>query len=183
MKPNFTPEQIIERREARKAARKEQKALAELDSMRLQKQVNSVTITIEWKKSRMWGSNPSATGKVSYKNGSFGEIGPFTCSGAGYDKESTVIADVFNETLRYKLFQKIKGEAPYGMYYYAGQSPKDSYTDRDGKVVSYYKTPRYNGGVGTSCYYKIAEFIGGTFTHVASGKTFDVYEYKENTGQ
>jgi hypothetical protein len=37
----------------------------------------------------------------------------------------------------------------------------------------------YNGGVGTSCYYNVSEFIGGKFKCVASGKTFDVFEYWE----
>lgn len=33
------------------------------------------------------------------------------------------------------------------------------------------------GGVGTSCYYDIAEFIGGKFEKISSGKTFDVFQY------
>lgn len=175
----LTQEEIKSRREARKATRKEEKALAEIQKMKDQKPVKKLTITIEWKRSRMWGSNPSAEAEIAYHDGSFGRVGPFTRSGAGYDKESTVIADVFNAALRYKLFKKIKGEAPYGMYYHNGEAPKKTYEDREGKTVSYYDSPRYNGGVGTSCYYKIAEFIGGVFARVASGKTFDVYEYTD----
>lgn len=38
----------------------------------------------------------------------------------------------------------------------------------------------FEGGVGTSCYYSIAEFIGGKFENISSGKTFDVYQYTEN---
>jgi hypothetical protein len=33
--------------------------------------------------------------------------------------------------------------------------------------------------IGTSCYYNVSEFIGGKFKCVASGKTFDVFEYWE----
>ena len=40
---------------------------------------------------------------------------------------------------------------------------------------------RYNGGVGTSCYYDIARFIGGRFEHVAGGKTFDVFKYTDES--
>ena len=35
----------------------------------------------------------------------------------------------------------------------------------------------YEGGVGMSCYTAISEYIGGTFKHVASGKTYNSYEY------
>lgn len=175
----YTQEEIIARREARKQKRKDEKELAEIDEMRNQKPVNRITITIEWKKSRTWGSNPIAEATIGYKDGSFGRVGPFTCSGCGYDKESTVIARIFNTTLRYKLFTRLGVDSPYGMYYYNGVSKYESYKNHDGKTISYYHNPGYNGGVGTSCYYKIAEFIGGKFVHVASGNMFDVYEYTD----
>lgn len=35
------------------------------------------------------------------------------------------------------------------------------------------------GGIGASCYDKISEYIGGTWEHVASGKSFDCYKYTD----
>ena len=40
----------------------------------------------------------------------------------------------------------------------------------------------FAGGIGTNCYYKISEAIGGKFEHLASGKTFDGYKYTDNEG-
>jgi hypothetical protein len=59
--------------------------------------------------------------------------------------------------------------APYGVS--AG-----SYKDDFDIPVEY---RHFDGGIGTNCYYAISEFIGGKFEHTASGKTFDVYTYKD----
>ncbi len=54
-------------------------------------------ISVEWKRSKMWGSNPTASGydyNGSYSSGSI--------SGCGYDKLSTAVADVLNQSLALK---------------------------------------------------------------------------------
>src|SRR3990167_10797250 len=149
------------------------KQLDEIESHKGQKPVKSITINIEWKKSRVWGNNPCAYADVCYKDGSHTRSKDYRASGCGYDKESTVIAECFNEFLRYKLYQKhiwkdsINGEKvnhPYGVYYYNGAEGQKH-------DQGYISTPTYNGGVGTSCYYKISEFVGGKFEKLASGKT------------
>lgn len=151
-----------EKRQAQKEAREEKKKLAAIEAEKAQKEVESITINIEWKKSRMWGSNPHCEAIVRFKDGSSERSATYTASGCGYDKESTVIADVFNAYLLYKLHRiGTTKEHPYGVY-----------LREDWK--------NYNGGVGTSCYYRIAEFIGGKFRSVGSGKTFNVYEYTDN---
>lgn len=165
--------------EARRKARTEQKELLEIEAQKNQKAVKELVITIEWRKSYTWGNNPHAEAEVTYKDGTFERRDGYTCSGCGYDKESTVIAEIFNDFLRYKLYQKhnlastINGEKtnhPYGVYYYGGELGEKHES-------GYIGMPSFNGGVGTSCYYKIGEFIGGKFENVASGKTFDVFKY------
>lgn len=163
----LTAEQKQERADAREAAR----AAARIAAEKAQKPVKRLTISIEWKKSRTWGNNPSADGAVEYADGTFARIGPAKASGCGYDKESTVVAELFNACLKYKLWgmthEQIKGghgsgdkgPAPYGI---------NSYQD-GGR--------HYAGGVGIGCYYKIGEYIGGTFEHTASGRLFDVYTW------
>jgi hypothetical protein len=159
----------------RQIANRQKKTLARIETEKNQKPVKEMLLTIEWVKSRTWGNNPRLEAGVSFKDGTFERSETFTCSGCGYDKESTVIAQAFNKYLKYKLWalteEQIKGgntipspegKAPYGI---ANYSPE--YRD-------------YSGGIGTSCYYKIAEYIGGKFEHIASGKTFDVYKYTEN---
>ena len=179
-KVNLTSEQKEANKLARKQARMETNELARITAERDQPPVNSIIISIEWKKSRTWGSNPRAMAEVNFmdknsgpwKTGFYRADG-YTCSGCGYDKESTVIGEIFNDFLRYKLWalsdEAIKGgngsgdngSAPYGIHNYNLNSRS------------------YGQGIGTSCYYRIAEYIGGSFEHIASGKTFDVYKYTD----
>lgn len=163
----------------RKIKNRINKQLKFIEACKNQKPVRKLVISIEWKKSRTWGANPYASAQVYYKDGTAENKSGYTCSGCGYDKESTVIAEIFNDFLLYELYKKHKKESyingekcdhPYGVYYYGGKHLKPSEN-------GYIKTPSFNGGVGTSCYYNIAEFIGGTFKHIAWGSTFDVYQF------
>lgn len=163
----LTEEQKEANKLARREAKKAETTRRRIESERNQKPVKSITITIEWRKSYMWGSNPHAEAAVSFQDGTFERADGFTASGCGYDKESTVIAEIFNRFLKYKLYTKLKGDSPYGMYY--GTTALSQAPDH----------LSYTGGVGTSCYYRIAEFIGGEFVNVASGKTFDVFTYTD----
>lgn len=154
---------------------------AEVEAQITQKPVKELKINIEWARSRTWGWNPKAEVWVTYQDGSGDYAKGFTASGCGYDKESTVIADIFNKFLRYKLYQPHKyngihnGEPtkhPYGVYYYDGHIGEIRET--------YISKPSYNGGVGTSCYYEIAKFIGGKFENIANGKAFGAFLYTDN---
>lgn len=156
----------------RQKANRLKKELARIEEEKKQRQVKSLTITIEWKKSYTWGMNPNASVDVEYKDGDsrFYRDSGFKCSGCGYDKESTVIAEIFNKYLKYKLHdlhielnaKDTNKEIPYGI---------DCYR---------LNNPHYSGGVGTSCYYHIAKFIGGKFENITNGKTFGVFKYTDN---
>lgn len=169
----LTQEEKAERAAQRARLIKAWKAAHKEEMIRNQKRVKVITISIEWKKSRTWGNNPHAEARVEFHDGTFRRMDGFTASGCGYDKESTVIAGIFNAFLLYKLYgplpsdyrEYLNGEQvnkPYGVYL-----PGDW-------------SAHYEGGIGTSCYYNISKFIGGTFEHIASGKTFDVYKYTDN---
>jgi len=147
-----------EQKAANKLARQEAKAtakkLAQIEADKNQKPVNLITFSIEWSK----GHHPTCTAKVHYIDGTAQEI-TARAGGWGYCKESTVIANIFNASLKYKLYQIVDtNKKPYGI---------NLYNDR------FY----FAGGVGTSCYYQIAEFIGGNFERVASGKTYDAFRF------
>lgn len=165
MTKELTPRQIANR------AKKEAKRI---EIEKNQKRVKEITINIEWVKSRMWGNCPRCEAKVFFQDGSFERSETFKAGGCGYDKESTVIASAFNKYLKYKLWELIPeqregghgsldvGKAPYG-------------------INNYNNHPSFAGGIGSECYYKISEYIGGKFDHVSSGKTFDVYKYTDNS--
>ena len=130
----------------------------------------SVAIAIEWKKSRMWGSNPHATARVRYPD-RHAEVFETTTSGCGYDKESTVVAGLLNKCLLGVLIAKGRRlkKLPYGIDW-----------DKDGVWA-----PQFKGGVGMSCYLDrnfefgdpgILQALGWSMRNTGSGKTFDAYE-------
>ena len=157
-----------EKSEARKAIREAVKFQKKLEVVKAQPKLKSLTITIEWRKSRMWGWNPYATGEAITSEG-YRLVGWAKASGCGYCKRSTVIADLFNQFLRHKLYdsavlKRLAIRKPYGMSF-----PKDGQ-----KWLAC-----FDGGIGEGCYLQISEAIGGTWEQVANGKHVDVYQYKE----
>ena len=121
--------------------------------------VLTLEIEIEWRKSNTWGFCPVASMRWKDANGWHYEERAAYASGCGYDKESTVVAKCCNKVLSGMLWRKknTRKNIPYG--------------------ISLANTffPRFDGGVGMSCYYRIASFLGGKLEHVASGKTYDKY--------
>lgn len=175
-----------EEKQARKLERKKEKEAAEIlmkiNDAKNQPLVKSILITVEWKRSRTWGHNPNAYAEVQFADGCYEMKEGYTASGCGYDKESTVIAAIFNDFLKYKLWEKNESQlnrkdylwreedgAPYGI------SANKFITNLGNNVESRH----YSGGIGTNCYCAISEYIGGKFKRVATGKTFDVYEYTD----
>lgn len=126
-------------------------------------------ITIEWKKSKMWGSNPSAECVYSYRdvNGDVrtNRVYSGSIGGCGYDKQSTAVANCLN-----KINEVLKS-----LYIV-----KDRNINIDNHVLlgygsGYGITPSIEGGVGVSCYNSIFEKIGYEFKCIASGSNFDVF--------
>jgi hypothetical protein len=165
----LTNEEKMARKEARKEAKRQEKEIARIEAEKNQKPVKKITISIEWVKSRMWGTNPHADASVEYQDGTYAHKDGYTTSGCGYDKESTVIADVFNDFLKYRLWEELPTEKKY---YRNGEKYGTPYGVSLGDKWRY-----YDGGIGTSCYEKISEYIGGTWEHTASGKSFDVFTF------
>lgn len=159
-KTRLTTEQKEANKLARQEARKEAKRLAKIEAEKNQKPVKSIEFSIEWKRSRTWGNCPRLDAFIIYQDGSINRVGSYA-SGWGYDKESQVIADVFNLALKYKIYQLPEGsKLPYGIR-------NDQYKG-------------YSGGIGVNCYYDIAKAIGGEFVRTATGKTFDAYKLTLN---
>lgn len=130
-----------------------------------------VKITMEWKRSRMWGSNPSAECWYSYKDAA-GQYQSGYCvsgsiGGCGYDKGSTAVAmclNQINEVLKPLYIAKNKVMP-------TDKQNRDIFGYGSGSSI----LPHIEGGVGVSCYPHIFESIGYKFSTQASGKSFDVY--------
>lgn len=127
--------------------------------------VKRLEIDIEWKKSQTWGNCPRASVRWETADGEWHyDDNMAYASGCGYDKESTVVAACCNRILCGMLWRKrnTKKEVPYGV-----------------KLNLWF--PYFEGGVGMSCYYRIAEFLGGKLENVDSGKNYDKYVFTFKT--
>ena len=129
-----------------------------------------ITLNVEWKRSNMWGLNPSVDMRWEDENGNwhFEEKAGYA-SGCGYDKHSAAIASALNhfKNLRYKIRNKNFKKSPYGIC-------KDEF--------SY---SRFEGGVGMECYPAIFRWLGYEMSHVAWGNVYDkwIIEKKGRTNK
>lgn len=132
--------------------------------------LHSVKISVEWKRSRMWGSNPTAECWATFvnKDGDMDSVYIKTGSigGCGYDKLSTAVAQALNEV---KPVLK-------ALYRVKNNNVAAKNHDIFGYGSGYGILPSIEGGVGISCYPAIFEKLGYEFKTVASGKTYDVFE-------
>ena len=128
---------------------------------------NGIIIQVEWKKSRTWGNNPTATTRTDKE----GFLTSGSISGCGYCKQSTAVARVLNqvEFIRY-LLCKEKNKP---------RNLKKSNGDIFGYGSGYGIIPYIEGGVGCSCYPQIFKKLGYTFRCISSGKSFDDYQIKK----
>ena len=129
----------------------------------------SININVEWKTNRTWGANPKAEVRVNYKDNSCEYFHSGSISGCGYDKESTAIAEALNQS-----------HSVLKMLYNAKNKNIDK---SNGDIFSYgiggHETPRFSGGVGTNCYYRVFEKLGFKMEKVSSGKSFDVWTVRK----
>jgi hypothetical protein len=118
-----------------------------------------IEIELTWRRST-YGNCPR--GLLRWRDSEGWHTIPNACfaGGWGYDKTSTIVAECLNmfPSLRWSLRRKNMKKKPYGIY-------KSDY--RHG--VS------FDGGIGVSCYYRIAEWMGYKMTNPASTDHFDKF--------
>ena len=139
------------------ARENEKKRLEKLEKIALIEQYNApknANISIEWKKSKMWGYNPTAEIRANMR------VTTGTASGCGYDKESAAIASAMNsnpEIMRILYEHAEGGETfPYSVNMFAG-------------------VPYFDGGCGVSCFQNVFEACGYKWRCVGSGRLYNCY--------
>lgn len=164
---------LTERYEKRTERRKADR-LAHLQEVeRNAEPVNYIDISVEWKKSRMWGHNPTAevycsteTYGFTYNSGSVG--------GCGYDKGSTAVALGLNQS-------------PHFLHMLYSYKEENGATTNNRELFGYGSgygiLPSIEGGVGVSCYPAIMQKLGYTWKQIGNGKAFDVYQIKQADGK
>lgn len=155
-----TLEKIINKhiRRVKKATAERLQKLAEVEAAKLPEIIN---ISVEWKRSAVWGYNPSATVAAGYRK-TYG-----TASGCGYDKESAAIASALNANAEaLKIIYKYVddgGTLPCGASVWAG-------------------LPSFAGGCGESCFRSIFEACGYEWRQVGGGKLYNCYTVERRGG-
>lgn len=131
--------------------------LAKLDRVAQAADLNFISISVDWVRSRTWGYNPRVEihTNTGYYTG--------TSSGCGYDKESAAIAEALNQcdsVLKALYTLKEKGLR-------AGKSDKSKTAScgrSNGEIcgygAGYGAIPYFEGGVGASCFWSIFEKCG-----------------------
>ena len=127
-------------------------------------------ITIEWKKSRMWGSNPKAYTNEGFTSESIG--------GCGYCKLSTATAYALNSNLSIlKLLYEKKNR---DIKNFKGKDKKNSYNREVlGYGSGYNVLPSFEGGVGVRSHEIICEGVGLVMEQISDTNSTDVYLIKK----
>lgn len=127
-------------------------------------------VSVEWKSSRTWGKNPTATAKIKTENGTTVVTGS-PVSGCGFDKLSEAVARALNASnaLKKVLYQKfeeaLQNDPAASLYAVLGYG-------------SGYELPRFEGGCGVSTFGEIFKNCGFVFEEIASGSNFNVFEVR-----
>lgn len=164
----------------RELDKREKKELDKIAAVEAAPALSFIDVSVEWKRSRVWGANPSVTVRTS--DGVFYGA----ASGCGYDKESTAIAEAFNQspailkviyTLKEKGLRRppAQGRALNPFHPQPTREDRRSSNSICGYGVGYGILPYFEGGVGASCFWSILEKCGFTCRNTASGKLFDAY--------
>ena len=119
-----------------------------------------IKVDIQWKNSRTWGANPTATCTVF--GSSVFQYKSRSVSGCGFDKESEAFAEACNQSLHIRRILITAYEnTDHNNYGY--RTPEDGYL------------PSLSGGVGTSCYYDIFKAAGYEMVKELPTKNVDFY--------
>lgn len=160
--------------------KKLQKELKRLEEIEQAPAVEQVGIMVEWKKSRTWGANPTATATIYTAEGVETYTG--TASGYGYDKQSAAVAEACNQSKALlKLFAEYKENALKEDQ--NADKSKTACTGIDNRNAicygfGYAPIPYFEGGVGVSCFKE--GFILAGFNHIEQhGKMFDCYTFRK----
>jgi hypothetical protein len=160
----YLPEakEFIIRRYVDKQGRGLQQYHSQLLAVEKAPDLDSATISVEWKDSRTWGKNPTA--EVWATDGRFLSRSIIGC---GFDKHSTAIAEALNQSAS---FLKVLYD------YKERKGAKKSNRDVFGYGAGYGVLPSLEGGVGVSCYPHILAKCGYKFSTPSSGKNYDSHQ-------
>lgn len=135
------------------------------------RELDYISVSVEWKRNSYWGNNPTATVWADIETTG-------RASGCGYDKESAAIAEAFNKNpaiLRILYHQAEKalenGESGRSKTSCTGYN----WAAAIGYGSGYSVLPYFEGGVGASSFWNIFQRAGYDARNTGSGKRYDHY--------
>lgn len=174
----ITREKAVELATARRLKQLEKahaKELAKVESAEAAPDVHTVSIEVEWKRSRTWGYNPHASVVINHRNRYFG-----SASGCGYDKRTAAVGEALNQSaVILRMLYACKEKALAGGWRPESKNP---YAPGNGGCIHYgagYGTlPYFEGGVGMSSFEGVFNACGLKMTHIADGRHYDHYIFE-----
>ena len=170
----ITRKAAIEYASKRRTAQLEKELAAKIDYLRRLESaytVEHITIIVEWRRSSVWGYNPTATVTVTLTDPEgrhrFEEYTGHA-SGCGYDKRSAAVADALNEcdAVRAMLCR-------YANKHYTAKKATGGAAICYG--CGYSSIPYFEGGVGVECFRHAFELCGYSWNENTRAKNTDYY--------
>lgn len=167
--------QIAVERNTRKYNKEMQSELEKLDRIGNAGTVESITIRVDWKRSSVWGYNPTARVDIYGSNG--WNHATDSASGCGYDKRSAAVGGALSsmpEMLKIlcDMKEKYMDEHPDTEYKKPGSNEK--YIEYG---AGYGAIPYFEGGVGFSCFARILKKAGFKPVVMDEGGKYSDYYY------
>ena len=150
----------------KEAVKQLSKDLQIIEAAKQAEEVEKIIIKVEWKRSQMWGSNPSASVEVRTKTHRFFRYNSGSIGGCGYDKESAAISEALNQS----------NEVLKMLFEAKDKDVKNSNENIFSYGMNSGILPTFSSGCGVSCYYNNFEAIGMKFEKITGGNSFDVYQ-------
>ena len=185
MDGEITRKKIVELTAARMEKQRDKETAARLEKLErvaAAPDLESVSISVEWKRSTVWGYNPTATVLVRnrYAHGRY--IG--TASGCGYDKRTAAIGEALNQCdsvlkMLYVVKEKALAEFTPEQIAETRKHGTESNANFIHYGAGYGVLPYFEGGVGINSFRGVFEACGFKCTVDEGTKTSDFYFFEK----
>lgn len=181
----ITREKIVELTAARMEKQEDKRTaerLAKLERVAATADLESVSISVEWKRNPTWGRNPTAT--VTIHAGTEWKQFTGTASGCGYDKRTAAIGAALNQSrsvLKMLYTAKENALATFTAEQIAATRKHGTESNADfiHYGAGYGVLPYFEGGVGMSSFRGVFEACGFKCTADTGTKTSDFYHFEK----
>lgn len=160
-------------RNARKLEKRCNAAIEKLNAAENREKVYSIAISVDWKRSQMWGYNPNASCTIVTENGCQSFYG--SASGCGYDKLTAAIADALNQCNALMGVMYDCKERAMRKGYRDNAQTNSSNSDCIHYGAGYGALPYFEGGVGMSSLMGVLEKM--EFKCICANRSNKNYDY------